>query len=293
MANLAASWSDDLSRRFPRLACTVEHGRVEEIWPPTTGELLRAAGTSALALCGDRPLSESGLAAIAREDPGLRLLQVPVALDAIAVVVHPSNPAASLSLGDLEAIYDAAPRGGRGERVATWSQLGSDGVFGAHEVLPYARGVASAQGRHFGRTVLPGGRMASAVRELPGTRAILAEVATQPGAIGYAGVGYLEAQPAGADGVARPAPAVRVMPIAPQRGAASVEPTRARIIDGSYPLGRALWLRLPLIDGRPSPNQRPILRHVLSREGQQVVARDGYQRIPTVWAERALALAEP
>jgi phosphate transport system substrate-binding protein len=76
---------------------------------------------------------------------GTRPVELVVALDALAIYVHPSNPLDSISLDDLAAIY------GEGGRLNGWSRLGArHASFSRTRVAADSQGaaaVASSDGR--------------------------------------------------------------------------------------------------------------------------------------------------
>ena len=55
----------------------------------------------------------------------------------------------------------------------------------------------------------------------------------------------------------------------------------ANVLDGSYPLGRFLYLYVNKTPGEPlDPLVREFARFVFSREGQEIVIKDGYMPVP-------------
>ena len=53
------------------------------------------------------------------------------------------------------------------------------------------------------------------------------------------------------------------------------------VLDGSYPLGRFLYLYVNKTPGEPmDPLVREFARFVFSREGQEIVIKDGYMPVP-------------
>ena len=56
-----------------------------------------------------------------------------------------------------------------------------------------------------------------------------------------------------------------------------VEPTFENALDGTYPLGRTLYIYVAKKPGEPLPPVvKEFLKFVLSREGQEIVVKDGY-----------------
>jgi phosphate transport system substrate-binding protein len=60
-------------------------------------------------------------------------------------------------------------------------------------------------------------------------------------------------------------------------------------IAGSYPLARFLYVYINKEPGKPlSPLTQEFLKLVMSRQGQNVVVKDGYIPLPAAVAEREL-----
>lgn len=99
--------------------------------------------------------------------------------DAIAVVVHPSNPVADLSRADLGRLFTG--------RVASWNELGGRDL----PVQALVVGPESATSDVFRAAVLGGGDFAGCEVVRP-DGAILERVAADPGAIGHISFSFLE-----------------------------------------------------------------------------------------------------
>ena len=69
---------------------------------------------------------------------------------------------------------------------------------------------------------------------------------------------------------------IRPVALAASEGGAYVLPGRQSFQDRSYPLVRSVYFFLNRAPGKPlEPRLREFLRYVLSREGQEIVAREG------------------
>lgn len=166
-----------------------------------------------------------------------------IALDVIAIVVHPTNPVDNLSLEDLAAIYTGA--------ITNWRQVGGPDKM----IVPIAREVTSGTRGAFDELVL-GGREPSAPNLKTAVTAgdMAAMVAEQPNAIGYVGFGNLTDR-------------LRVLKIN------GVYPTPEAARAGSYPLVRPLNL---LTGPLSQPLVQEFIRFALSPEGQQIVEQAGW-----------------
>jgi len=102
-----------------------------------------------------------------------------VAKDALAIVVHPSNPVEALSLTELRSLYVGY--------TLDWDNLGGRG-----EVVLISRGDGSAAQAVFEEKVIRGGRISPTAVVMPSSKDVVGYVSLHPGAIGYVAAGYLK-----------------------------------------------------------------------------------------------------
>lgn len=139
-----------------------------------------------------------------------------IALDGIAVIVHPSNPLNSLSLADVRRVF-------LGE-VRDWSELG--GPPGAIKLQ--TRDDLSGTYQFFqDRVLLQKPDWGSEVARLESSSEVVKAVASDPAAIGFVGVAYVT-------------DAVRTLAISD--GGPAVLPTTADVRAENYPISRRLYL---------------------------------------------------
>jgi phosphate transport system substrate-binding protein len=209
---------------------------------------------------------------------GYGLTQLRVAIDALAVYVHPNNPIArrGLSLDELDAIYSSDRVRGYPEDIARWGAVGLSGMWMPAPIHVYGRNSSSGTYGVFQEIVLRGGAYKSTNHELVGSMEIIDAVASDPLGVGYGGIGYN-------------VPDVRAIPIVTQPDAAPVTPTPTTAYDGSYPLARPLYLTVDAPPSRaPLPLQQEFLRFVYSRAGQTLVAEAGFYPVTAEIAAREL-----
>lgn len=186
-----------------------------------------------------------------------------VAHDAISVFVHPDNPLRTATLGELDAIYSSTRACGAAAPIRSWNEL--SGRSGAAQAL-LAIGRDNGSGTHelFRELALCGGRYRPDVIAWPGNGAVVATVAGNREAIGYAGFGYV-------NGLVRP------LAIARDAGEAAIAPDERSIASGRYPLSRAIYVYL---NRRPQQAlaalPRAFLDYILSDDGQQFARREGF-----------------
>ncbi|MDE0244487.1 MAG: substrate-binding domain-containing protein [Gammaproteobacteria bacterium] len=187
-------------------------------------------------------------------------------LDALAVLVHKSNPLEEISLKQLDAVFSSTRHRG-GAAIETWGDLGLEGGWADAPVRRFGiepwngfeeffrQRVLNARGKrgewrgdvHFDDVVFP----------------VAARVAEDPRAIGYTGIAYLDAP-------------VRVLPIRLEPAGPSVAPSYENVATALYPLSRLIYFNLNRPPGELLPDAiREFLRFILSREGQAIVREHG------------------
>jgi phosphate transport system substrate-binding protein len=113
------------------------------------------------------------------------------------------------------------------------------------------------------------------VKEQPGSFAVVQGIATDLGAIGYSGIGYRTSD-------------VHTLALGEEEDEL-VEPTYENCVSGEYPLARFLLVYVNKKPGAPlDPLTLEFLRFVLSKEGQEVVVKDGYYPLPKEAVEETL-----
>lgn len=183
--------------------------------------------------------------------------EIQVASDALSVVVHPSNPVSELTIAQLSAIYTG--------KVTNWKEFGgSDAAIvvisrdtnsGTH--VFFKEHVVQMKGLDTADKTLEYGNK---VLLLPSTEEGVSEVAGNPNAIFYPGLGYLTDA---------------VKPLAIKRTAADpgVLPSVATALDGTYPVSRPL---LYYTNGVPEGIIKSFIDYCLSPAGQEKVTEVGY-----------------
>ena len=197
-----------------------------------------------------------------------------VAHDAIAVFVHPDNPRTQMTLGELDAIYSVERRCGAASALRHWGD-GAPLSADSRPALPIlAVGRDTGSGTHalFRELALCGGTYQPAVIAWPGNGAVVASVAGNPEAIGYAGAAY-------------PNGLVRVLAIAADHEAPALRPDESAVSSGRYPLSRGLHVYVNRnADGRPGKLAEAFLDYALSDEAQAGARRAGF--VPLSASER-------
>jgi len=154
---------------------------------------------------------------------GISPVEFVVARDAIAVVVHPSNPVDGLTLQQISDIYT--------KKITNWSQVGGDD----RPIVLLSRESNSGTYVYFLENVIRRGEKDSDLLFspdtllMPSSEGISAEVRQNPNTIGYDGLGYVTADQ-------------KVVAVARDVDAPYVLPSVATVNDGSYPISRPLYM---------------------------------------------------
>ncbi|EHK59636.1 PstS family phosphate ABC transporter substrate-binding protein [Halomonas sp. GFAJ-1] len=197
---------------------------------------------------------------------------VPVAIDALAMYVNQDNPIESITLPQIDAIFSSTRRCGYSDDITRWGQLGLDGSWENRDFTLYSRNAVSGTYGFFAENALCGGDFKDSINEQPGSASVVQGVSESINGIGYSGIGYITSQ-------------VRAIPVARDEGEEAFE-----VDQEQYPLARQLFV---YVNKHPNedlaPQQAEFLRMVLSQQGQEVTARDGYIPLPETIASRVRA----
>ena len=195
---------------------------------------------------------------------GYRPLEVPIAMDAVAVYVNKDNPIQRLTLAEVDALFGKDHKRGL-TSITNWSQIGlGDSALAKQPVHLYGRDKRSGTREFFKHVALNDGELVDDVIEQPGSASEVIAIAQDPLAVGYAGAGFNIS-------------AVRQVPIAAQPEGPALLPSVETVTSGDYPLGRSLYLYV-----KKSPKEKldPVVEEFLafvnSRQGQETVARANF-----------------
>lgn len=182
------------------------------------------------------------------QQAGRPVEELTVAFDALAVIVHPSNPVSRLTREQLEGIF-------RG-KITNWKQVGGED----RQIVVYSRETSSGTYEFFKESVLKHRNYMPAVLSMPATGAIIQSVSQTPGAIGYVGLAYLN-------------PEVKALAVSYDGGGSYVDPTFDNARSKSYPIVRPLYFYYTKSN---EAAVRPLVDYLTSDEGQAMVASVGF-----------------
>ena len=194
---------------------------------------------------------------------GIKYIEVPVAFDALTVVVNPANKwVKSLTVADLKKMWEPAAQG----RISTWKQVRAE--FPAEKLMLFGPGADSGTFDYFTEAVM--GKSKSSRGDYTASEddnTLVQGVENNKNAIGYFGFAYYAAHK----------DKMRAVPI--DGGKGPVEPSLANVTNGTYnPLSRPLFIYV-----KESSMNRPEVRQFVQfmmTKGGALVSEVGYLPLP-------------
>jgi phosphate transport system substrate-binding protein len=268
LANLMTLWTEAFKKEYPNVNIQVQAAGSSTA-PPALTE-----GTSNFGPMS-RQMKDKEIESFEARF-GYKPTAIRVAVDALAVYVHKDNPVPFLSIPQVDAIFSVTRRCGGTVDISNWGNAGLDGSWSTRPVQLYGRNSVSGTYGYFKQVALCSGDFKNTVNEQPGSASVVQAVASSLNGIGYSGMGYITS-------------GVRAIPIAAEDGAEPVPADPEYVASGDYPLARYLYV---YVNKRPDsplpPLEQEFLKLVLSKEGQEIVAKDGYIPISARIAGREL-----
>jgi phosphate transport system substrate-binding protein len=269
--NLMTFWGEKFQKEYPNVKMQVK-GEGSATAPPALTE-----GTAQLGPMS-RAMKDTELEAFEKKH-GYKPLRISVALDCLAVFVHKDNPIKGLDMKQVDGIFSQTRKSGS-PNIVTWGELGLEGDWAKLPISLYGRNSVSGTYAFFKEHALVKGDFKDTVKEQPGSAGVVNGVANDKAGIGYSGIGYKTAD-------------VRALPLAKDSASKTIEPTFDNALDGTYPLGRALYIYVNKKPSQPlPPHVKEFLKFVLSKEGQEIVVKDGFGPLPAKMIEKQLKSIE-
>ena len=244
MVNLCQAWAEAFMAQHPKVTIAVTGGG------SGTGIAAFISGTCDLA-ASSREMTDKEKSKAATQGRSSR--EWKVALDGLAVVVHPSNPVKRLTMAQLSQLY-------AGE-IRKWKELGGTD----RAVVLLSREVNSGTHVYFKEHVLGAGKeFAPEALLMPSSQAIADEVKTNPDAVGYYGMGYLN-------------PLNAAVAVAKTAEGPYVVPSEENVRSGAYPISRPLFIYSA---EQPQGLVKAFLDFVKSPRGQEIVRETDFVPVP-------------
>jgi phosphate transport system substrate-binding protein len=245
LVNLALAWAEAYHDIDPSLSIAVTGGG------SGTGIAALINGTVDIANASRAISDEERESAQAN---GIDPVEFAVAIDALAVIVHPDNPVSELSIDELADMFTG--------RITNWRDVGGNDA----PIILLSRETNSGTHVYFLEEVVRKGDsenediFAPQTLLMPSSVGITSEIGRNPNAIGYDGLGYVTEHE-------------KVIAVARDNNSPFVLPSVETASDGSYPLSRFLYMYTA---GEPSGVVRTYLDWILGPEGQAIVSELGF-----------------
>jgi len=245
MVNLGQAWAEKYMEENPGDFVAVTGGG------SGTGLSSLISGTCDIAM-SSRNIKDKEIA-LAKQK-GINPYEIKVALDGLAVVVNPANPVSKLTLGQLAGIFIG--------KTSNWKEVGGKD----QKIVILSREVNSGTHVYFKEHVLRKGNANGKEEFAPGalllssSQAIADEVAGNPSAIGYYGMGYISSKQKHID-------------VARDDKSEYINPNIENVISGKYPISRPLFL---YTNNQPQGLIKKFVDYTLSKEGQDIVVKTDF-----------------
>jgi len=272
MNNMMTLWAEAFLKMYPNVKVQVE-GKGSSTAPPAL-----IAGTSQFG-----PMSRAMRATEVDQFEakyGFKPTQLRTSYDALAVYVNKDNPLEKLTLAQVDAAFSKTRRRGYKQNVTTWGQLGLTGDWANRPISLYGRNSASGTYGFFKEHSLNNGDYKDSVKEQPGSASVVQGVTEDRFGMGYSGIGYKTS-------------GVKVVALATKDGDPFSAGSYEDVKSGKYPLNRFLYIYINRAPGKPlDPLVKEFSKFIFSKEGQEVVLKDGYLPLPAEIATQELAKLE-
>ncbi len=266
--NLMTLWAEEFKRNYPNINIQIQ-GAGSSTAPPALTEGTANFGPMS------RLMKDEEVQAFERKH-GYKPTAIGVAIDALAVFVNKDNPIKGLTIAQVDSIFSSTRKCG-GRKAERWGDIGLAGEWASRPVQLYGRNSVSGTYGYFKENALCKGDFKATVNEQPGSASVVQSVATGLNAVGYSGIGYKTS-------------GVRTVPLAKKDGGEFVDATEDAALSGTYPLARVLYVYVNKAPNKPlAPMELEFVRMVLSKQGQEVVIKDGYIPLPATLAAKELA----
>lgn len=269
MDEITLGWVKLVRQAYPRLSVTME---------------ARASGSGGPALTeGRADLAPVGREMLPAEEQaffdkfGYKPMAIRVATGSVGslgktassvILVDKDNPIKGLSLAQLDAIYSKTRKRGHAD-INTWGDLGLGGEWAQRPIHLYGLKPVNGIEYYFKLNVLEGGDYKDNIEFVKGqgfTHAFTVaaqDMAQHPGGLTYAMLANLT-------------PNVKAVPLSVDDGGPYYAPTVQNVYTHKYPLSRYVYIYINKAPGRPiAPKVKEFLKAVLSRQGQDIVAKEG------------------
>jgi len=240
MVNLVQAWSEKYMEKYPAEFIAVTGGG------SGTGLSSLISKTCDIAM-SSRNIKDKEIELAKKQ--GVTPFETKVALDGLAVIVHPSNPVSKLTIEQLAKIFTG--------KIKNWKEVGGKDS----KIVLLSREVNSGTHVYFKEHVLRNNDPKSKEEFSPGalmlssSQAIADEISQNPSTIGYYGMGYISKKQ-------------KALSIAKDSKSPYFEPTLDNVVSNHYPISRPMFL---YTNGNPQNLIKKFMDYALSADGQKIV----------------------
>ncbi len=245
---LSSVWAEDFMKANPKVSIAVSG--------PGSGVGIASMIDGTTDICqASRTITQSEIDQAKAK--GVNPYEIQVATDALSVVVNPANPVSELTITQLSAIYT--------NQITNWKEVGGNDA----SIVVMARDTNSGTHVFFKEHVVQMAGLPTAdktleygnkVLMLPSTEEGVSQVAGNPNAIFYAGLGYINST-------------VKAIAVKKTASDPAVKPSVETALNGTYPISRPL---LYYTNGAPTGVIKAYIDYCLSAAGQQEVLNAGF-----------------
>ncbi len=268
LANLMTLWAESFKRSYPNVNIQIQAAGSSTA-PPALTEATSNFGPMS------RKMKAKEIASF-EDRYGYKPTAIPVAIDALAVYVNKDNPVKGMAIPDVDAVFSSTRKCGGDKDITKWGDLGLTGNWKKRDIQIYGRNSVSGTYGYFKKKALCKGDYKNNVNEQPGSASVVQSVSSSMNGIGYSGIGYKTS-------------GVRAVPLTKKAGGEFIDATPENAVSGKYPLSRFLYV---YVNKKPNnelaPLDKEFIKLILSKQGQEVVIKDGYIPLPAKVVEKYL-----
>jgi phosphate transport system substrate-binding protein len=191
-------------------------------------------------------------------------LNVKAFTDAVVFIVNKENPLNQISFDQLDAIYSSTHNRGGKTPITTWGQLGLTGDWADKPIHTWGVEIPNGYDLFVNMHVLANGQWKDGIQTQPTVIPLSGKVGADRYAISYTGLAW------------NSNPNTKVLSLSIHDGGPFYPANFQTVAAQQYPLSRVIYMFWNQAPGQPvSPLLLEFFRYILSRQGQQLVVKDG------------------
>jgi len=211
-----------------------------------------------------RPILEKEMKAC--QDAGIQYIELPVAYDALTVVVNPKNDfIKSMTVEELKTLWGPEAQ----QKILTWNQVNP--AWPNREIKLFGAGADSGTFDYFTEAIV--GKAKSSRGDFTASEddnVLVQGVSQDVGALGYFGYAYYEENQ----------DKIKAVPIVAKKGAEPVSPSIQTVMDGTYqPLSRPIFIYVKAESAKNKPEVKAFVDYYLAN-APELVAEVKYIPLP-------------